>query len=81
MGDDVERVVEADERQQVQPRHVLDGVFVADAFRQLFVGADVIAQGTEALQEFAVRHFERGTAHAVARVEHRSVGQHDAHGG
>ena len=78
MGDDVEGVLEAHEGQEVESRDVLDGVFIADAFGQFLVGADVVAQGAEALQEFAVGHLERGAADGVARVQHGAVGQDDA---
>ena len=76
--DDVERVVETDKGQQVQSGDVFDGVFITDAFAQLFVGTDGVAQRAETLQELAVGHFERSTADGIARVEHRSVCQYDA---
>ena len=80
VGYDVERVVEADERKQVQPRYILNGVFVPDAFRQLLVGAYLVAERTDAAYEVAVRHFECRTAYGVAGIEHRAVCQYDAGG-
>ena len=43
MGNDIERVVEADKREQVQTGYILYGIFVADAFRQFLVGTHFIA--------------------------------------
>ena len=48
---DVKRVVVGDERTQVQARHVLDAVFLADAISQRLIGADAVTQGFNASDE------------------------------
>ena len=80
MGNDIERIVEADKREQVQTGYILYGIFVADAFRQFPVCTHFIAERADAPDEIAVCHFECGAAYAVAGVEYRSVSQYDAGG-
>ena len=79
MRDDVERVGEPDKGQKVQPRHVLDLILVLDAFHQLGVGHNLIAQLLDALHKVGTLGLECCTAAGVARVEHSAVGHDDAH--
>ena len=78
VGNDVERVVEADEGQQVESCYVLDGIFIADAFQQFGVGMDAIAQMADAADEVAVCHLEGCPAYGVACVEYGAVGHYQA---
>ena len=75
MGYDVEWVVEAHEGQDVETRHVLDGVFVVDAITQLLVGAHLVAQLLNAAYEVGPCLPERLAACLVAGVEHGAVGE------
>ena len=81
VGYNLERVVEADEGQQIEPGDVLDGIFVADACCQFPVGTDFVAQFADAADEVAVGYFEGSAAHGVAGVQHSAVCQDDAGGG
>lgn len=48
MGNNIERVIEADEWQEIQSGYVLDGIFVADACGEFFVGTYPVAQFADA---------------------------------
>ena len=76
VGDDLERIVEAHQRQQVQPHDVLDRIFVQDALRQGLVAANPVAQRFNGAQKSCVALREGPAARPVARVEQRAVGQH-----
>ena len=78
VGDDVKRVVIGDQGPQVQARHVLDAVFLADAVGQRLVGADAVAQGFNLGDEVGMALPEGLAAGRIARVEHGAVGQHQA---
>lgn len=58
MGYDIKRVIKPDERQKVQSGYILDGIFIADTFRQLFVGAYLVAQFADAADKIAVCYFK-----------------------
>ena len=76
VGDDLERIVEAHQRQQVQPHDVLDRVFVQDAPGQGLVAANPVAQRFDGAQKLPVTPGKVPAARLVARVEQRAVGQH-----
>ena len=76
MGDDVERIVETYQRQQVEPHDVLDRIFMQNALRQGLVAADPAAQRFDGAEESAVALRKGPAARSVARVEQRAVGQH-----
>ena len=78
VGDDVKRVIIGDERPQIQSRHVLDAVFLADAVSQRLVGPDAVAQGLNLGNKVRMGLLERLTARLVTRVEHSAVRKHQA---
>ena len=78
--DDVEGVVEFHERQDGQPRDVLDGVLSAYAGGKFRVGPGSVAQLFDAFQEGWVRVGERGAGFRAARIESCAVSEDDAHG-
>ncbi len=80
MGDDFERVVETDKRQQIESGYVFDGVFVTDAFGQFFVGAYFVAQYADAADEVAMGHFEGSAADGISGIQQGAVHQDDAGG-
>ena len=52
VSDDIERIIKADERQEVQTCHILDGILVTDTFRQLLIGPYSVTQFTDATDKF-----------------------------
>ena len=61
MGNNIERVIEANEWQKIQSGYVLDGIFVADACSEFFVGTYLIPQFADAIVEIGVGGFEGST--------------------
>ena len=80
MGYNIERIVKTDEGKQIKTCYILNGIFVANAFRQLLVGTYFIAKGANPAYEIAVCHFECGTADTVSGIEQCSVRQNDTGG-
>ena len=80
VGNNIERVVEADEWQEIQSGYVLDGIFVADAYGEFFVGTYPIAQFADAVKEIGVGGFEGSTRNVVPCIQHGAVRQYDAGG-
>ena len=54
VSDDVKRVIIGDKRPQVQSRHILDAVFLADAVDQLAIGTDTVPQGLDTGDEIGM---------------------------
>ena len=54
MGNDVEGVVERDERQEVEARYVLDGVFIADFFGERGVAENLGSDSLDFGNQFGV---------------------------
>ena len=77
MGDDVEGIVIGDEWTEVQTRHVLNTIFGTYARGEGFVGAYLVAQGLDLLQELGMTLAEGLLALFRTSVEHRSVSQDD----
>ncbi len=80
MGNDIERIVEADKREQVQTGYILLWNICSGCVPPVPVGTHFIAERADAPDEIAVCHFECGAAYTVAGVEYRSVSQYDAGG-
>ena len=80
VGNNIERVVEADEWQEIQSGYVLDGIFVADACGEFFVGTYPVAQFADAVKEIGVGGFEGSTRNVVPCIQHGAVRQYDAGG-
>ena len=78
MGNDVEGVVKAYERQDVETCHVLDGIFIFYALAELPVLAHLVAQVYDLLNKLWLLLGKLFLALLVASVEHGSVGQHNA---
>ncbi len=78
MDKDVDRVVEIDQRVDRIADGVLDPVFVADELHQFGVGHHLVVQPVQALEQLCVAPAERRDRGRIARVEHRSIDQHDA---
>ena len=76
VSDDVKRVIVGDKGTQVQARHVLDAVFLADAVGKRLVGTDAVTQGLYLGKEVGMALAECLAARRVARVKHGTVGQH-----
>ena len=79
VGDDVKGIIVGNKRPDVESRHVLDGVFSADAVGKRLVGPDLVAQGLNAPDEVGMGLAELLTAVPVASVQHRAVGKDDAY--
>ena len=73
MGDDFERVIKTDKRQQIEPSYVFDGIFVTDAFSQFFVGTYFVTQCADAADKVAVGHFEGGAAGGISGIQQGTV--------
>ena len=76
VGDDLERIVEAHQRQQVQPHDIFDRIFVQDTLRQGLVAANPVAQRFNGSQELRMALRKGPAARLVTRIEQRAVGQH-----
>ena len=68
MGNNIKRVIETDEWQKVQSGYVLDGVFVADACSEFFIGTYLVTQFADAIVEIGVGGFEGSTRNVVPCV-------------
>ena len=73
MGNDIERVVEADKREQVQTGYILYGIFVADACSEFFVGTYLVPQFADAIVEIGVGGFEGSTRNIIPCIQHGAV--------
>ena len=80
VGDDVERIFEQHERQQVQPRHVLDGVFVINEFGEFGVVVDFLTEGLYGADKLGMALSESGARFVIAGIEYGAVGEHYADG-
>ena len=78
VGDDIEGVLEANERQDVEAGYVLDRVFVAYAGRPVRIGQDQLADVLDFFQEFGMGLGEALAALGVAGVKNCAVGQDDS---
>ena len=81
MREDVERILEVDERVQAVARRVLQPELVADARRERRVAAHPTRHRVERTGKPGFALEERGAARGIARVEHRPAGKHDAQSG
>ena len=77
-GDDVKRVIIGDERPQVQSRHVLDAVFLADTVGQRLIPANAVTQGLDSLDEIRMGFLKVFTAYSIASIKHSTIGQYQA---
>ena len=75
VGDDVERIVELDEREDRQARHVLDRVFAADEIGERGIRPRTVAQFEDARDEAGMRRGEGVARRGAARVKHRTIRQ------
>ena len=80
VGDDVKRVIVGDKGSQVQTRHILDAVFLADAVGKRLIGTDAVTQCLNFGEKVGMALFEGFTTHCVACVKHGAIGQHQASG-
>ena len=78
MGEDLERIREADERKNVEPGDILDGVLAPDALRKRRVRRDFIAQGFEGAEESRMASAEGILGRGIAGVQDRPVQEYDA---
>ncbi len=76
--DDVERVVEKDERQYVETRNVLYGIFVLYELCQFRILAHFVADCLYFVEQGAVLVGERFARCFVGSVEHSAVGKNNA---
>jgi hypothetical protein len=81
VGKDVDRVFVIDQRIQAVAGGVLDLELVADALGQLGVVARIAAQALQFAEQDGVAFREGIDAHWIFAIEHRAVGEHDAHAG
>ena len=79
VGEDVDWVIEIQQRIQPIARGVLEPVLVADALGQWRVGARLLRQFGQTLQQGRMAAREGGAAFRILRVQHGAIGQHDAH--
>ena len=75
MRDRFERVVERDQRSQIQPGNVFNPIFAFDERGQLGVGANLRLNLRQPLQELRLFAGELGAARFVPDVENRPVGE------
>ena len=80
VGNNIERVIEANEWQKIQSGYVLDGVFVADACSEFFVGTYLVPQFADAIVEIGVGGFEGSTRNIIPCIQHGAVRQYNAGG-
>ncbi len=78
VGDDIERIGIGNQGQEIQPRDVLDGIFIGDPLAQGRIGQDLVAQGFDCFQEVRMRGAEGRPALFAAGIQHGSVGEHHA---
>ncbi|MCY1272430.1 hypothetical protein D9M69_242800 [compost metagenome] len=81
MVEDVQRLVEVDERVEREAGGVLQPVLVANLLRQLGISARFSTQLGQLLEQFAVALAEGGDTRRVLAVDHATVGQHQAQAG
>jgi hypothetical protein len=79
--EDVDRIVEVDQRVEAVAGRVLEAELVADARGELGVCARLVRELGESFDEIGTRARELGAARRVACVEHAAVGEDDAHAG
>ena len=75
----VDRILEVDQRIQAVARRVLHSELVPDARRERSLSRARRASASRRAHEIALLREKRGAACRVARIEHRAVGEHDAH--
>ena len=73
VGNNIERVIEANEWQKIQSGYVLDGIFVADACSEFFVGTYLVPQFADAIVEIGVGGFEGSTRNIIPCIQHGAV--------
>ncbi len=79
MDQDVDGIVEVGQGVDRIADGVLDPVFLPDQLDQLGVLHHLVMQGMEGLEQAGLGSPEGGNRVRVARVEHRSIGQHQPH--
>ena len=79
VGDHIERIGVIDQRIQTQTRRIFDTVFLMYTSRKCLVVSHTAANLLQTCEELGVRTAELVAAGGVARIEHRTVGQHDTH--
>ena len=78
VSDDVEGILVLHKRQDSQTRHVLNTVFLANQFRQAFVGQCAVTQVLDAAHKMRVRHTKIRLGFLVTGVQNSAVGQNQS---
>ena len=75
--DDVKRVGESHEWQDIESCYILDGIFIIDSFNEVFVGKDAVADFLDFCDEIGMRFLKLFAALLISCVEHSAINKHD----